>query len=468
MPWRETYDSATNYRMRSSHLADRLLAEWVCRIEEDTGHPQTSPEADRVAVSAGGDFAQRIRTRARALPGAEFRLRAIRQTLRFATGLALLLSVLALLSGAATASAVLGATTPASLPLVLFAVVGSNLTMLLLWLLAQTLGWRIAPGIGSLLQLISSRYARRGDSSSRALLQLLAAGARGRWFAAVAVHGAWLGFALGAVLAMALLLSVRAYELSWATTLLSEPALAAWARTLSLGPALLGIAGADALPVDDLSDAAVRQAWSWWLLAAATIYGVLPRALALLASLLLLWRAQRATGRDLSRPGYARLRARLLPDHTVLGVVDAAPPEPPPARTAPAPPAPMLLRGRVHGLALEATGSTEPPPLPDVHWIWLGNVDDAAARETALRRLRDEPVDTLAICVRATLTPDRGIERYVSELVAAARAPTTLLLGAIERLQARGSDAGAQRLQDWQSLARRAGASVQTEASAAA
>jgi hypothetical protein len=463
-----------NLAMPRIRLADRLLAEWVRRVEEDAGHPQLCPAADAAGVSAGGDLAQRIVARARALPGAQTKLQTIRRVLRFAAWFAAILIILATLSGIAAASAALGATTPASLPLVLLAVVATNLLMLLLWLIAQLLGSRIAPGIGSLLQLLSALYARRLRADSHAsgengtVLRVLGDGARGRWFAAALVHAAWLGFALGAVLAMALLLSVRAYELSWATTLLSEPALAAWAQTLSLGPALLGIAGADTLPVDDLSDSAVRQAWSWWLLAAATIYGVLPRALALLASLLLLWRAQRATGRDLSRPGYARLRARLLPDHAALGVVDAAPPEPPPARTAPAPPAPMLLRGRVHGLALEATGSTEPPPLPDVHWIWLGNVDDTAARETVLRRLRDEPVDTLAICVRATLTPDRGIERYVSELAAAARAPTTLLLGAIERLQARGSDVSSQRLQDWQSLARRAGASVQTETSAAA
>jgi hypothetical protein len=458
-----------NLAMPRIRLADRLLAEWVRRVEEDAGHPQQCAAADAAGVSAGGDLAQRIAARARALPGAQAKLQTIRRVLRLVAWFATILIILATLSGIAAASAALGATTPASLPLVLLAVVATNLLMLLLWLIVQLLGSRIAPGIGSLLQMLSALYARRlrADGETGTVLRVLGDGARGRWFAAALVHAAWLGFALGAVLAMALLLSVRAYELSWATTLLSDRALGAWAHTLSLGPALIGIAGADTLPVSDLSDAAVRQAWSWWLLAAATIYGVLPRALALCASLLLLWRAQRATGRDLNRPGYARLRARLLPDHAALGVVDPAPPAPPPAHTPPTPPAPMLLRGRVHGLALEATGSTEPPPLPDVRWIWLGSIDDAAARETALRRLRDESVDALAICVRATLTPDRGIERYVSELVAAARAPTTLLLGAIDRLQARGTEACAQRLQDWQSLAQRAGASLQTETSAA-
>jgi hypothetical protein len=461
-----------NLAMPRIRLADRLLAEWVRRVEEDAGHPQHCAAADAAGVSAGGDLAQRIAARARALPGAQAKLQTIGRALRLAAWFAAILIILATLSGIAAASAALGATTPASLPLVLLAVVATNLLMLLLWLIAQLLGSRIAPGIGSLLQMLSALYARRlrADGETGTVLRVLGDGARGRWFAAVLVHAAWLGFALGAVLALALLLSVRTYELSWATTLLSDRALGAWAHALSLGPALLGIAGAhtgtEPLPVSDLSDAAVRQAWSWWLLAAATIYGVLPRALALCASLLLLWRAQRLTGRDLSCPGYARLRARLLPDHAALGVVDPAPPAPPPAHTAPAPPAPMLLRGRVHGLALEATGNTAPPPLPEVHWIWLGSVDDAAAREAALRRLRDEPVDALAICVRATLTPDRGIERYVGELVAAACAPTALLLGAIDRLQARGTDVCRQRLQDWQSLAQRAGASLQAETSA--
>jgi hypothetical protein len=449
--------------MARSLLADRLLAEWVCRIEQDAGHPQACAAADAAAIRGGGDFGQRILARARALPDADAKLQAIRRMLRFATGLALLLSVLALLSGAAAASAALGATVPASLPLVLLAVVGTNLAMLLLWLLAQILGWRVAPGIGALLRLLSGLYARRSaaDSGSGALLQLLGTSASGRWFAAVTVHAAWLGFALGALLALAVLLSVRAYELSWATTLLSERALGTWAQALSLGPALIGMDGAGTLPVDDLSAAPVRQAWSWWLLAAVTVYGVLPRALALLLTALLLWRSLRAIGSDLARPGYARLRARLLPDHADLGIVDAAPPEHEAQAATRLPPAGDRMHGRVHGLALEADGATQAPALPGVDWIWLGAVDDSVTRGATLQRLRSEPVQALAICVRATLTPDRGIERYIRELIAAARAPTTLVLGALDRLHARGPERYAQRLQDWQALAARAGTAVQ-------
>src|SRR5690606_6225580 len=153
----------------------------------------------------------------------------------------------------------------------------------------------IAPGIGSLLRLLAQRHARHladgNASDTTAIMQVLAGSGLGRWFAAALVHAAWLGYAIGAVLAMALLRSVRAYTLSWETTLLDDAALAAWARTLSAGPALLGVAGADALPVADAGSA--RQAWSLWLIAAAFVYGVMPRACAFALSLLMLWRAQR-------------------------------------------------------------------------------------------------------------------------------------------------------------------------------
>lgn len=456
--WRFGY----NLVMSIAPFADRVIAELVRIREEAAGHPADCPAADEAARHAGGGLVQRIVVRAGALPGSDAQRRRLRRLLGGAAMAAMVLAVLAGLAGIAAAATALGAREPASLPLVLLVVVGANLLTLVLWMLLQFPRSRIAPGIGAVLLALWRRGIDRGRADGKpppdALLRVLASGNLARWSAASLVHLAWLSFAIGAVLALAVLLSVRAYALSWETTLLDAEALTAWARLLSVGPALLGVPGADRLPVVDAGDAA--QAWSLWLVTAAIAYGVLPRAIALAASLAMLWRAQRALASDPSRPGFARLRTRLLPDHQALGTVDAAPPVDTVAPRRQSATATPVLRGRVHGLCLESSDRGA-PPLADVDWVWLGAVDDAGSRESALQRLRGERVEALAIRVRATMTPDRGIERFIGELAAAAPAPATLLLDDLDRLRARGADVHARRLDDWQRLADRNGVAVQ-------
>lgn len=445
---------------RAVTLTDRLLAEALRLREEALGHPPATPDADARAIRAGGDFLQRIHVRARSLPEAGVVLRRLARLRASARLLIVVLLVLALLTGSAVAAAALAAESPASLPLVLVSVVGINLLSLLLWLLSLPLSRRIAPGIGRGLRSLWLRLAGRTDIVTTdpvaGLLHLIGGGTVGRWLAASLVHAAWLAFAFAGLLTLALLLSLRAYALSWETTLLSPESLQAWAQALSWGPSLLGAPGAGELPLYPGGDSIAHRGWSQWLLAAVLTYGVAPRAIALFLSLLLLWRAQHALGRDLQRPGYARLRARLLPDHRSLGVVDAAPALPH-SDTVALLPAPKLS-GAVHALWLEGRETDAAPPLAGVRWIWLGAVDDAESRGLALQRLRDAAPATLAILARATTTPDRGIERYSAELTQAARAQTVLLLCEFERLQARGAAPCAQRLADWQALAQRAGA----------
>lgn len=448
---------STNFR---ATLADRLLTEQVRQREERQGFPDDCPAADSAAIRHGGDFSTRVQMRARHLPGSDTALRHIARLLTGTKAFTVGVIALAALSGFTASATALGATQPASLPLVLLVVVGLNLLTLLLWLLSQGFTHRLA-GLGALLRTLWQRIALRASGTNdiganrEALRTLLAAGS-GRWLFASLVHAAWLAFGVGAMLALLILLSVRAYELTWATTLLSADALAAWARLLSFGPQLIGIESLAHLDVTDTARPEARQAWSYWLLVTSGLYGVLPRAIALGFSL---WRLQRATaplGRDMQRPGYARLRTRLMPDHAALGVVDRAP------QTTPSPVAAPIeahaLQGRMHGLALEYPADPGPPPSTATQWTWLGVVDDAASRENVLHRLRETRVDALAIRLRATLTPDRGLEHFIGDLVAATQAPVHLVLDDTERLHARGDARFRQRLADWQSLASRAGA----------
>lgn len=449
-------------------LGDRLLMELVRLREESAGHPPHTPEADARAIAAGGNFAQRLAARARALPGTETRLIALRHLRRSALALLGIVLTLSGIAGIAAASTTLGTRQPVSLPLLVCVLVGFNLLSLLLWLAIQPWSSRAAPGLGRLIKQLWTRWERHtlpssrpagpaapADSSALDAIRLLAGGNSGRWLLGAAVHAAWLVFSLCALLTLAVLLSVRAYELAWETTLLSPEALAQWARWMSLGPALLGASGPETLPVDGALDGGAREAWALWLLAALVVYGVLPRLLALLACLALAARAVSNIGRDLTRPGYARLRTRLLPDHAGLGVVD------------PVSERPTVLRRRVPRRATQGQGcvalglewAPDQPAAVESQWQcrWLGVADGAEQRRQLLDQLAQTRTGRLILLARATATPDRGNERFAIEAIEAAQVPAILVLAAFERLQARGSEATQRRLDEWQAFATRAG-----------
>lgn len=456
--------------MSAAALRERLLAELIRHREEAAGHPPHTPEADAAARDAGGDLAQRILARAGALPEAPLLRAAVDRALRSVRLLTLLLLTLAALSGMAAAPAALAATTPASLPLVLLVLVGANLLTLSLWLLFQLGFGSLATGLAARLreawQWLAMRAPRSpGEPGTAAVsaraqaeaFALLARGRIGRWLLASVVHAVWLSFSLSALAALTLLLSVRAYELSWATTLLSAEMVAQLAHGLSVVPAALGLP-LDHLRADAIVSAGDRQRWSLWLLAAVAGYAVVPRAIALAICLALLQRAFAALRPDPARPGYARLRQRLMPEHRALGVVDAAP-VPADAATAPPTPDARWPQGRVHAGWIDGVESKPSAPA-GVEWIWLGNGDDAASRAAQVERLRGQSVQALALLVRATMSPDRGVERHLSSLCAAAQAPTYLVLTGCEALRARGAVESEQRLDDWRALGQRAQAQV--------
>ena len=462
---------------RRRPFSARLLIELIRQREEAAGHPEESQVADFAAIQAGGDLLDRIDVRARGLPSAKGLAAAIRGVIRSASLLGALAVALAIVGGILAATRSLEATRPANLPLTLCVLVGLNAVTLLLWLLVQPFSHRIVGLGGSLRTLLQwlvehplsqriaqwiggSRQHRIPDAdrsagsgvSAAEVLGVIVADGRGRWLFGMAVHTLWLCFALTSSLSLAVLLSLRSYDLSWQTTLLTPGQLAALAHTLSFFPAKLGLVRIDTLSVTATTSALARQSWSSWLVWATLIYGALPRATALCVCLALFWRSSKAIGGDLSRPGFARLRARLMPDTAELAIADPDTVDRrQPADVKPAEFAPLL--GLVHGIGLDGAGSDGAPPLPGVQWIWLGQVDDLSSLAVAVSRLASEQVATLAIAVRATMTPDRGVEHLVTELAKTTRAPTVLILQDLDRLEARGTDQARARVACWRALA---------------
>lgn len=438
--------------MPSSCFSSRLLAEVIRLREEAGGHPAPSSAADHAAVEAGGDFMQRVRARAALISDADEIRMAGERVLRHSRWLLAGMLALSALGGVTAAATALGRD-PVSLPLVLLLLVGANLLSLLMWLVLQSRPRNITPGSAALISdLWRWISARKAPGPTADVLRVLGGGALGRWGFSTAVHAAWLCYTGFGLLTLAALMSVRAYDLRWETTLLSAEQLARWAQWLSVGPRAIGVNGPASGAVSGAVDASARGSWAWWLLAAVLVYGLLPRLIALLLSAGLWWRAHAALGTDASLPGYARLRARLLPDHCPLGLGDAAaPPTEGPAAVvnrSPLPPGPL------HAVALEWTPPV-PPGQPD--FIWLGSADSAASHAQLQQRLRAETVNGLVVVVRATATPDRGVERRLSELAAAAAAPALLVLGDVARLRARGEDAAGHRLEQWRQAAQRSG-----------
>ena len=466
---------------RRRPFSARLLIELIRQREESAGHPEESPRADAAAIKIGGDLLDRIHLRARELPSAQPLISAIRLVINSGGLLGLFAVTLAAVGGIVAAAKSLEATSPANLPLALFVLIGLNVVTFLLWLLVQPFSHRIVGLGGQLRRLLqwliehplSHSVARLISAQGRPahntapppgvgrsaveVLGVIVADGRGRWLFGAAVHAIWLCFALASSFALAALLSFRSYELSWQTTLLNTQQLSAIARVLTLVPSKLGLVAVESLSITDTASALARQSWASWLVVTTLIYGTLPRAIAFCACCVLFRRSSRSMGCDLSRPGFARLRARLMPETCNLEVSD------PDRAVRHEPPRPVsldlpALMGVVHGLGVDGAARDGAPPLPGVEWIWLGQVDDPSSLAAVLKRLSGENVTVLAVAVRATMTPDRGVEHIVTELVAAARAPTVLILQDLDLLRARGMDQLKSRVSYWQALGNSAGA----------
>lgn len=445
-----------------SGVAARLLAELTCRAEERQGHPEDDPSADQAAIAVGGSFEQRVHTRAWCLSGGDQRLARVTAALTSARIGLWTLCTLAAFAGASATGVALSAPV-ISVPLLLVTLVGVNLLMLLAWLLFTLLGGHPTAWLGALWQAVTRLWRRTSGISGPSspidtdIAAVLLAPPLGRWWLASVVHAAWLSYAVAGTLMLALLLSLREVPLSWHTTLLDPATLHRWAQALSWLPEHLGWAPErSTLPLTGDLDAAQRQVWARWLVATAVVYGALPRGLALLICAGLAWRARSRLGRDMGRAGYARLRARLLPDRRDLGVVDAAPH---PARAGPSISAADAVestrRGTLYAAALEW-----PAAVPEPGWHWQGAVDRPEQRQALIDRLSTAGDATLLILVRAAATPDRGTARSLEALVTALPLSIGLVLDDLPRLEARGAAVTEQRLADWQALAAQVGIPV--------
>lgn len=420
-----------------SPLEARWLAEVVRRHEDRNGLLEDSA-ALRAARAAPPELGERILRRADVLGEREGWREAIRRWHGRARLGLLAAAVLALVFGFGAAAGVLGdGSRPVNVVWALGGLLGVHLASLLLWLLGMLLAGRSRGAslqIGGLLGRLWLRLVAALDRSPAAeglpaaLGHLLGRSRLATWGLGAITHGLWTLALAGAAGGVLLLLATRSYGFVWETTILPDEAFVRLTGALGSLPALIGFPVPDAATVAASGSAAGpggmlaeagRRAWAGWLLGALLVYGVLPRLLLTIACALLWWRGVRTLALDLALPGYARLRARLLPDSERIGVRDPAPRlMPRPGRHGPLPGG----GGEAALVALELGADlTWPPPAADEEAMAIaaadaGRLDSREQRRGVLARFAERPPHRLLVAVDARATPDRGSLGLVAEL----------------------------------------------------
>nr|WP_275590773.1 DUF2868 domain-containing protein [Pseudomonas sp. DP-17] len=424
---------------------------WLCeavRLREEQVGPLEDSEANRRAIVGGGDLAQRLQHRALLLAERDGQRAALRTWTQGARLSIYLLLALALFTGGGLAFAALGdGQRPVNVFWALASLLGLHLLTLMGWTLAFFAGGEAAGALGRLWLWLSGKLARDAQAAQLgpALLVLLDRQKLTRWALGLLVHGLWfvaLTTALGVMLA---LLATRRYGFVWETTILGGDTFIALTHGLGALPSLLGFPQPDSELVRASGDALVasenaRHAWAGWLVGILLVYGVLLRGA---LWLLCLWHWKRGRAQlalDVSLPGYALLRERLMPASERLGVSDAAPDElvEPQAR------APASTADGALLVSIELLDRPNwPPKLPE-NIANAGDLDDGAQRRRLLEQLTRYPPARLVIACDPRRSPDRGTLALIAELSRCAAATRVWLLQAPA-----GEALDAERLGDW-------------------
>lgn len=456
-----------------SHRSYLLTEAWR-HFEEIEGAPIRDPAVEAAAIVAGPTLPARITARARAFAERHALAAAIVATGR-RLGLAVYgLLLLGLLLGAAAAR-VLPEEYPARANAI--ALLGilllPNLLCLCLWTLAfgagSVRGRRPAPGwLGrrtvAIFARLSRQFAHRTSdrAAAAAWLEYLAQTPSGCCRVSFITHGFWITTISGALIGCWWLLSIRQVDFFWGSTLLDETQVHAVLSFVMRPVAAFGF------PVPEIADIAasrsgaiaqapdVRARWGWFILGALVALGLVPRLAAAALCMIGVVICDRRLALDLNRLGYARLQPILLAASAATLVRD-------PDTAAAAHAASPANRDAIWGRAIPAEAAwlalERAVPAGGDAALDLGVVSTRKDHVRVLAALAEPAPTWRAVVVHADLatTPDRGLLRFVAELVARATRPVYLLIDDTQAAGAWPDAERAARLADWQRLARDAG-----------
>lgn len=429
---------------------DELWLTEAVRLREQHAGPLEDEEASRRARASAGDLLTRIKNRALWLAERDGMLAALQHWKQGARLSVIVLVVFAVISGAGLAFAALGdGQTPVNVFWALGSLLGLNLILLIIWLSGLLFAGDSAASLGRLWLWLSEKLARdaRAAQLAPALILLLQRKRLNRWVLGVCVNGLWLLALLSALTLLLLLMATRRYGFVWETTILGSDTFVSLTQGLGTLPSLLGfsVPGEDMIRASGDSALVIenaRQAWAAWLVGVLVVYGIAPR---LILTLLCYdrWRAGRKhLVLDLSQPGFAELRERLMPSSERLGINDAAPAQ---IHQVQGGAAAMDSEGALL-VAIELDDQRPWPPKLPKTIADAGILDSRESRRVLLDQLTRYPPARLTIACDPRRSPDRGSLALVAELARCAADTRIWLLPAPS-----GQALDADRLGDWHS-----------------
>jgi hypothetical protein len=436
----------------SATFTDLWVAETV-RLREEHWGSLEDQDAVRQARHADGPIEHRVLLRARLIARREHLDERIAHWRRGAGIAALLLLALAVLAGVGTAWSALGdGTRVVNIIWAAVALLGLHALTFLFWLSSFAVrGGAAGGGLGGAWLWLTRKLARGPDAAlpPQGLMALVTRAGAARWLFGAVSHLLWLA-ALAAALATALaVLSTARYRFAWATTLLAPDTFVDVTQALGWLPAHLGFAlpDTDTVRLSDgthLLPPGAQAQWAWWLIGLLVAYGILPRLIAWLVSIVRLRAALRGLRIDMALPGYAALRARLQPPADPLDQEGgAAGPHAPRIGPAPLP----FTGGQAVLAGLELPDDVDWPPADIPATIRVaGNLDSREQRHALLDALAQAPARRLLVACDARQTPDRGALALIADLTGKAAETRIWLMGGHDLA---GNSAASDRADTW-------------------
>lgn len=331
----------------------------------------------------------------------------------------IVLLVIAVLVGGSAALAALGpGFRPVNVVSALVVLLGVNLFSLVFWIVTLIVGIGSGGWLAGRWPWLVRKLATGPEVAlaGQAWWSLWQQAGGLRWVLSIVTHASWLIASLTMLVVLYFTLSIRHFDFAWETTLLSADSFVALTQFVGVVPHWFGFAIPDSETVrasGHLSRNSVQaQAlWASWLTGALVCYGVIPRALLLLASLAMVARAWPRTQPQLMSPYYQALLAKMRP--TELPPEGLVPPQIKlryrPAHTGPN----SATRAMMTGIELESEWPPSGLGSEIVHTIMIDSRD---TRNLALGHVAQLNPRRLVISCDARHTPDRGTLRLIAEL----------------------------------------------------
>lgn len=285
---------------------------------------------------------------------------------------------------------------------------------LLLWLASCFVQRTKGGWLGQAWEWLTNRWLSRGQTARawRAWLGVAEQREATKWWLALVTHTIWAATLAGALLALLVALSLRHYTFMWQTTWLEANVFVGLAQAIGAWPEWLGFDVPQAQTIlmsgnQAIDQSLVRTQWAHWLVGAVFAWGLLPRLIALMVSVLFL-RRRYGQAAPLPQDAYALLVLDRLNKAAQDVTVDG-----PPGRTDAWTKAVFLSPQKGGSARVVVALETALPAqtkqrLPDTVKV-LPSIDDRASLQQALVQLQSLAPMQLLIVADAQQTPDRGV-----------------------------------------------------------